>query len=671
VALFAAGLIRPGEPVDTSSGQFSVVSVTTGLARAQPPPVPPPGPPPVPPPEAACGLTDLGGCVSGAVDAFLRGLVSDALNPLLIMLSDTLLTTPTLEQLPGLRQLWEQSWQILLAAYALLVLLAGILIMGHETVQTRHSLREIAPRIVLGFVAGALSLTVAGMAVDTANALSTALLGAGVDPSGGAVGLRNLLTSAITTDTGGAFQLMLGLAVALGLVAVLLTYVVRVFLTVVLIAGAPIALMFHALPQTEGIARWWWRTFAACLAIQIVQSLTLITALNLLLTPGRGFTPFTEPAGTGVSGALPTMLAVLALLFILYRIPFWLLAASRIGHGRTLIASVVRGFIAYRTLGLLRGQPTHRARAGSSGAGSRGPSPGPGGGSGGGGPGGSGGGPGGGGGPRPSSGGPRGPGGSGGSGGAGAGGTGGRRGPRPSGGSGGAGPRPGAGPGHGRRSGGPGGGRSAAGPPAAAAPAPARAAAAGGVARGPRFVGHGAPVPSVGSGSAATRPPMGRLIRPPSAAPPPRPVISGETRPTSSITPPRSTPPSVTGSRVTTTSAHSAPSHPAPTPSTAPRLRGGQYPPATPGASPRPAASAPSLDRARRSAPPVSDARPAGTRGHRPAAASPSAPARPASSTGRGDAAPPETPPAPNPTTAPPASLPQRRRRPASSGDPS
>ena len=182
-------------------------------------------------------------------------------------------------------------------------------------------------------------------------------------PTSGAVGLRQLLTSAVTTDTGAAFLLMLGLAVALGLVAVLLTYVVRVFLTVVLIAGAPIALMFHALPQTEGIARWWWRTFAACLAIQIVQSLTLVTALNLLLHPGRGFTVFTEPAQDhGPGQALPTMLAVLALLFILYRIPFWLLAASRIGQGRSLVGSLVRGFLVYRTLGLLRGMPAGRAR---------------------------------------------------------------------------------------------------------------------------------------------------------------------------------------------------------------------------------------------------------------------------------------------------------------------
>ena len=95
--------------------------------------------------------------------------------------------------------------------------------MGYETVQTRHTLREIAPRILVGFLAGALSLTVAGFAVDTANALSTALLATGIDPASGAVGLKQLRTSAITTDTGAAFLLLLGLAVAAALVAVLLT----------------------------------------------------------------------------------------------------------------------------------------------------------------------------------------------------------------------------------------------------------------------------------------------------------------------------------------------------------------------------------------------------------------------------------------------------------------
>jgi hypothetical protein len=230
--------------------------------------------------------------------------------------------------------------QLVLTVYSLFVLLAGMLLMGYESVQARYSLRDIAPRLLCGFLAGALSLTVARFAVDTANALATALLQGGVDPHSGAAGLRQLLTSAVTTDNGALFTLMLGFAIVVALVVVLLGYVIRVLLTVILIAGAPIALMFHALPQTEGIARWWWRTFGACLAIQVVQSLTLVTALDLLLTPGRGFSVFTEPGqGADRDQALPTMLVVLALLFILCRIPFWLLSGSRVGQGRSLVGS--------------------------------------------------------------------------------------------------------------------------------------------------------------------------------------------------------------------------------------------------------------------------------------------------------------------------------------------
>ena len=126
--------------------------------------------------------------------------------------------------------------------------------------------------------------------------------------------------------------MVLGLVVAAVLLALLLSFIVRVALTIVLIAGAPIALMFHALPHTDGIARWWWRTFAALLAIQLVQSLTLVVGLRVLLTPG-GLGLFGLPTDTGFI----TLLVVLALLYILFKIPFWMLAAARIGHGRSLL----------------------------------------------------------------------------------------------------------------------------------------------------------------------------------------------------------------------------------------------------------------------------------------------------------------------------------------------
>src|SRR5947209_3909090 len=78
---------------------------------------------------ADCGITNIGGCITNAINAFFRGVVTDALNPLLDLLSKTLLTTPTPDSLPRVGELWDNSWQILLASYALLVLIAGILVM--------------------------------------------------------------------------------------------------------------------------------------------------------------------------------------------------------------------------------------------------------------------------------------------------------------------------------------------------------------------------------------------------------------------------------------------------------------------------------------------------------------------------------------------------------------
>jgi hypothetical protein len=317
--------------------------------------------------DADCGITDIGGCITNAINDFFRGIVTDALNPLLDLLSKTLLTTPTPESLPRIGELWNNSWQILLASYALLVLIAGILVMGYETVQTRHSIKEIAPRIVVGFLAGALSLWVATRGIEIANGLAQAVLGGGLDASSAGQTLKNLILGSLN---GGIFIIFVGLFLAGMLIVLLVTYIVRVALTIILIAGAPLALMFHALPQTEGIATWWWKAYGGVLAIQVGQSLTLITAMRVFLAPG-GFTLF----GPTPSG-LVNLLVALALIYILFKIPFWILGSLR-GGGRSLVGSLVRGFLAYKTFGLLGGgggggrtpRPSGGGRGGGGGSG--------------------------------------------------------------------------------------------------------------------------------------------------------------------------------------------------------------------------------------------------------------------------------------------------------------
>ncbi|MGE6736913.1 hypothetical protein ACQKIP_39280, partial [Streptomyces sp. NPDC059900] len=60
---------------------------------------------------------------------------------------------------------------------------------------------------------------------------------------------------------------------------------------------------------------------------------------------------------------LVSVLVVLALMYILFKIPFWILSSVRVGHGRSFVGRIVRAAVMYRAVGLLRGSPG-RAGAG-------------------------------------------------------------------------------------------------------------------------------------------------------------------------------------------------------------------------------------------------------------------------------------------------------------------
>ncbi|MEO3852759.1 hypothetical protein ABGB09_34950 [Streptomyces sp. B8F3] len=295
--------------------------------------------------------------ITAAIDSFFADLASEALKPLLNLLGNTLLTTPTPDELPQVSELWSTSWYIVLAGYSVLVMVAGLVVMGHQTLQTQYSAREMAPRIIVGFLASFLSLWVGTRMIVIANALSEAMLSSEIQTEGAA---NVLAATVIGALAGGRLTIFLGLAVAVFVIAILISYVVRVSLIVIMLAGAPLALACHTLPATEGVARWWWRTFAMLLAIQVAQSLTLVAALNVFLGPDS-FTLFDSG-----DQELINLTTALALMYILWRIPGWFLAATNMAGGRrSVVGSVARGYLAYRTLGMLRGAGAGAAARGA------------------------------------------------------------------------------------------------------------------------------------------------------------------------------------------------------------------------------------------------------------------------------------------------------------------
>lgn len=228
--------------------------------------------------------------LTGWIWDFFADLAHAALNGILHRIGSTILSTPQLDEVPVVGQVWAGSQHLAVLGSVLVITTAGLIVMTYHTVHTRAEFTEILPRIVIAFVTANLSLRFGAVAIDTANALSLALVGGdqdGIEQTSRAFtdALRGNLDEDYAAPGSDVVGLFAMLVVAVMACAVLVTYIVRVALTVLLLVAAPLILLCHALPHTESIALWWWRAFAALLAIQCAQSLAFITTVRLFFLP--------------------------------------------------------------------------------------------------------------------------------------------------------------------------------------------------------------------------------------------------------------------------------------------------------------------------------------------------------------------------------------------------
>jgi small-conductance mechanosensitive channel len=90
-------------------------------------------------------------------------------------------------------------------------------------------------------------------------------------------------------------------------------YVGRGLILVLLACLAPLALAAYALPQTDDLARLWWRAFTALLFVQVLQAALVAVAVGLV-----GATDWLASSGS----ALASGLLVVVVLYLLFRLPF-------------------------------------------------------------------------------------------------------------------------------------------------------------------------------------------------------------------------------------------------------------------------------------------------------------------------------------------------------------
>ncbi|MGP4029726.1 proline-rich domain-containing protein [Actinomadura sp. 3N407] len=301
--------------------------------------------------------------------------MTSAINPVFDMLGTSLLATPRLDQAPRVSGLWTASLTVANSVFVLFVLAGGLIVMGHQSVQTSYTVKDIAPRLVVAVVLSNISLLLVGQAIELANGLSGALLGEGVDAAQAAGQLKKIIVHSINPGDVGVFMVLVIFWVVLLALILSIIYIVRVMLTILLIAAAPLALACHALPQTEPIAKLWWRAFTGVLAIQVAQALVFITAMRVLLT-----SDMVSWFGVRAPGDQLDLWIAMCLLYILVRIPSWI--SRQIWQGGLSRSPLVRAARTAAMLVIFRGV-LGRVRGGGRSAATEGrtrpppPSPGP------------------------------------------------------------------------------------------------------------------------------------------------------------------------------------------------------------------------------------------------------------------------------------------------------
>jgi hypothetical protein len=284
------------------------------------------------------GWLDPMGWLDGILDWFAQ-LLLDSLNTMIAVITDVLLITPNVTALPQVQALTGRAVLIVDTVFVLVFLAAGVLTMTNQgDERSRYTVKDLIPRCVVGFIAAHFSQLIAGQMIDLANALTGALTEQNWDQDGAFQAMRTHITTA--GETGGILFLVCVSIILFLMAATGCSAIVRFAIALVLTAGAPIALACHALPQTDPVARLWWRSFAGVLAVPVLQGFVLFAAQWMLLDPAAMMPLLGLPVEPG---SVFNLFVVMVLLWTCVRVPGLVRRyATEGGRGNNFLGAVVR-----------------------------------------------------------------------------------------------------------------------------------------------------------------------------------------------------------------------------------------------------------------------------------------------------------------------------------------
>ncbi|PWU58836.1 hypothetical protein DLE60_19620 [Micromonospora globispora] len=273
---------------------------------------------------------------------WLAAAILACLDALFGVISSALLVTPNVTGLPQVQALTGRSVLVVDTVFVLAFVAAGVLTMtagGSET--SRYTAKDLVPRLIVGFVAAHFSQLWCGMLIDLANALTAAL----TTPEGDSDGALRAIKTHITAGQDRTAVLLFVVCVAIIaflLAGTVFSVIVRFAAVLVLTAFAPLALACHALPQTDPIARLWWRSYAGTLAVPVVQGFTLYAGQWMLTDPDNLLPVLGLPVDPG---GVINLFVVMVMLWTTLRVPALMrrfVSTSGGGRGAHMIGAAVR-----------------------------------------------------------------------------------------------------------------------------------------------------------------------------------------------------------------------------------------------------------------------------------------------------------------------------------------
>ena len=203
--------------------------------------------------------------INGVLNAMTTRIMS-ALNSVLGWLSDNIFHSPDLTALPQIAYMSSRAQLTANASMTLIVVIVGLIAMSHGTVQDRHSLKELLPRMVLGFALANLAVPIVRVVIVGANAVTEALAGGQFTSQDSFNEIKRTIVG-VTTDPAQFIAAQVLRLIALWMLAVLvITWLGRLTVLMVVAATGPVALLCHAVAWAEPVARIWWRSLLSCVA---------------------------------------------------------------------------------------------------------------------------------------------------------------------------------------------------------------------------------------------------------------------------------------------------------------------------------------------------------------------------------------------------------------------